>query len=81
MKLNVMNINNMIMPLFSALSWVYTPCACMRWQPAQMSTLASACASLLHSASCAVDKSINTQAYASVYVRIRPYAEQRFGPR
>ena len=53
----------------------------MRRQPAQMSTLATACASALHSASCAVDKSINRRAYASVYVRIRPYAEQRVGPR
>ena len=44
----------------------------MRRQPAQMSTLASACASPLHSASCAVDKGINRRAYASVYVRIRP---------
>ena len=39
-----------------------------RRHPAQMSTPASACASPLHSASCAVDKSINTQTYASVYV-------------
>ena len=53
----------------------------MRRQPAQMSTLAAACASPLHSASCAVYKSINRRAYASVYVRIRPYAEQRVGPR
>ena len=45
----------------------------MRRQPAQMSTLAAACASPLHSASCAVDKSINRRAYTSVYVRIRPY--------
>ena len=45
----------------------------MHRQPAQMSTLAAACASPLHSASCAVDKSINRRAYASVYVRIRPY--------
>ena len=52
----------------------------MRRQPAQMSTLAAACVSPLHSASCAVDKSINRRAYASVYVRIRPYAEQRVGP-
>ena len=64
-----------------AWSRVYTPCARMRRQPAQMSTLAVACASPLHSASCAVDKSINRRAYASVYVRIRPYAEQRVGPR
>ena len=55
------------------LSRVYTPCARMRRQPAQMSRLAAACASPLHSASCAVDKSINRRAYASVYVRIRPY--------
>ena len=53
----------------------------MRRQPAQMSTLVSACASPLHSTICAVDKSINRRAYASVYVRIRPYAEQRVGPR
>ena len=53
----------------------------MRRQPAQMSTLVAACASSLHSASCAVNKSINRRAYASVYVRIRPYAEQRVGPR
>ena len=45
----------------------------MRRQPAQMPMLAAACASPLHSASCAVDKSINRRAYASVYVRIRPY--------
>ena len=57
----------------TVLSRVYTPCARMRWQPAQMSTLAAACASPLHSASCAVDKSINRRAYASVYGRIRPY--------
>ena len=63
------------------LSRVYTPCARMRRQPAQMSKLAAACTSPLHSASCAVDKSINRRAYASVYVRIRPYAEQRVGPR
>ena len=53
----------------------------MHRQPVQISTLASACASPLHSASCAVDKSINTRAYASVYVRLCPYAEQRVGPR
>ena len=53
----------------------------MRRQPAQISTLADACASPLHSTSCAVDQSINRRAYASVYVRIRPYAEQRVGPR
>ena len=53
----------------------------MRWQPAHMSTLASACASPLHSASWAMDKSINTRAYASVYVRVHPYAEQRLSPR
>ena len=52
----------------------------MRRQPAQMSTLAADCVSPLHSACCAVDKSINRRAYASVYVRIRPYAEQRVGP-
>ena len=63
------------------ISRVYTQCARMRRQPAQMSTLATACASALHSASCAVDKSINRRAYASVYVRIRPCAEQRVGPR
>ena len=54
-------------------SGVYTPCAHMRGQPAQMSMLAAA--------SCAVNKSINRWAYASVYVRIRPCAEQRVGPR
>ena len=63
------------------LNRVYTQCARMRRQPAQMSTLAAACASPLHSASCPVDKSINRRAYASVNVRIRPYAEQRVGPR
>ena len=39
----------------------------------QMPMLAAACASPLHSASCAVDESINRRPYASVYVRIRPY--------
>ena len=53
----------------------------MGQQLAQMSTLASACASPLHSASYAMDKSINTRSYASVFVRICPYAEQRIGPR
>ena len=67
--------------LLSRLNRVYTPCARMGRQPAQMSKLASACASPLHNVSCAVYKSINTRAYASVYVRIRSYAEQRVGPR
>ena len=52
----------------------------MRRQPVQMSTIAAAYASPLHSASCAVDKIINRRAYALEYVRIRPYAEQRVGP-
>ena len=63
------------------LNRVYTPCARMHWQLAQMSTLAFACASPLHSASFAMDKSINMQAYVSVYIRICPYAEQRVCPR
>ena len=63
------------------LSRIYTSCGRMRRQPAQMSTLAAACASPLHSASCAADKSINRRAYASVYVRICPYTEQCVGPR
>ena len=67
--------------ILTVLSRVYTPCTHMRRQPVQMSTLVSACASPLHSTSCAVDKSINTRAYASVYVCICPYAEQRVGPR
>ena len=53
----------------------------MHRQLVQMSTLVAACASPLHSASCAVDKSINRWAYASVYVYIRPYVEQRVSPR
>ena len=63
------------------LSRVYTPCVHMRQQSAQMSMLAAACASPLHSASCPVDKSINRLVYVSLYVRIHPYAEQCVGPR
>ena len=39
----------------------------MCWQPAQMSALASACASPLHNASCTMDKSINMRAYMHWY--------------
>ena len=48
----------------------------MRWQPAQMSTLASACASPLHSASCAVDKSFKSGLY-SMRAYTRAYADCR----
>ena len=46
----------------------------MRRQSAQMSTLAAACTSPLHSASCAVDKSTNRRAYASAYVPMQDNA-------
>ena len=39
------------------------------------------CVATAYSASCAVDKSINRRAYASVYIRIRPYSEKRVGSR
>ena len=66
---------------FYNLSRVYTQCVRMRRQPAQTSTLVAACTSPLHSTSCAVNKRLNRRVCASVYVRIRPYAEQRVGPR